>query len=134
MAIQPWQKAFHEGIVPSLSTAGLEALRRALLDDDLRLVQGATTVPPPIPEVADWPCESACPIGYCGWQGDALANVGQVEEYFARVCLECDTRLNEAAAVRYFLYFVDEEPRATVRALLLPEVEKVLKERAEERP
>src|SRR6266478_5139874 len=80
-----WTKVWRDGVAPLLSTGALEALRRGLLSDDGRLVQGATTTPPPLPCVQDWPVEAACALGYCGWQGDQLESVADVEEYFARM-------------------------------------------------
>ena len=38
-----WQKVWREGLAPRLSTSGLHALRRALVADDERLLQGDTT-------------------------------------------------------------------------------------------
>jgi len=120
--IESWQKVFREGIAPSLSLAGLEALQRALQNDDPKLLQGSTTSPPPLQAVQDWPVEAACALAYTGWEGDMLPTVGAVEEYFARKCYECDQRLGEPAACRFFLNWVDETPRDVMRAQLLPEV------------
>lgn len=88
--MQMWREVLRRGIVPQLSTAGLQALRKALASDDSRLVQEQTTRPPPLQSVLDWPCEAACPIAFAGWQGDGIETVGEVEEYFARVCHEAD--------------------------------------------
>jgi hypothetical protein len=112
-----------------LSTESLEVLRRGLRDDDPRLVQGATTTPPPLQCVQDWPVEGACALGYCGWLGDGLETVGEVEEYFARMCFEIDQRLGEPAGCRWFLNWFDETPREEVRQELLAEVERALARR-----
>src|SRR5215475_2752037 len=96
--MESWRKVWREGVVPLLSTDSLEALRRGLLADDTRLVQGATTTPPPLPSVQDWPVEAACALGYCGWQGEGLGTVGEVEEFFAHLCFEVDARLGEPGA------------------------------------
>jgi hypothetical protein len=127
--MESWRKVWRDGLAPHLSTAGMEALRRALLADDARLVQGATTVPPPLMCVQDWPVEAACVLGYCGWQGDGLETVGEVEEYFARMCFEADKALGEPAACRWFLNWFDECPRAEVRQELLAEVNRGLAQR-----
>ncbi len=127
--IESWRKAWREGLAPQLSTAGLSALRKALLDDDPRLLQGATTAPPPLQCVQDWPVEGACSLGYCGWQGDGLETVGEVEEYFARACFEADKRLGEPAACRYFLNWFDETPRDEMRRQFLAEVNRALAHR-----
>src|SRR5688572_13845434 len=91
--MESWRKVWREGLAPQLSTAGLDALRHALLNDDSRLIQGATTSPPPLQCVQEWPVEAACGLGYCGWQGERLETVAEVEEFFARACFEADQRL-----------------------------------------
>jgi len=127
--MESWRLVWREGFAPVLSTTGLEALRDALLLDDPRLTQGSTTTPPPLMCVQDWPVEAACALGYCGWQGDTLDTVGQVEEFFARACFEADQRLGEPAACRWFLNWFDDTPRAQMRRDLLAEVELALAER-----
>jgi hypothetical protein len=127
--MEMWRRVFREGVAPVLSTKGLYALRHALVRDDARLIQGATTTPPPMQCVLDWPVEGACVVGYCAWQGDGLGTVGEVEEFFARVCFEADQRLGEPAAVRFVLNWFDATPRDVMRKLLLPEVDRALAER-----
>jgi hypothetical protein len=116
------QKTWREGFAPLMSTRALEALRDALERDDPRLITGTTTSPPPLQAVADWPVEGACPLALSGWQGGQLATVGQVEEYFVRLCHTADERLGEPAACRYLLNWVDDTPRAEMRQALLVEV------------
>src|SRR5262249_42196250 len=77
--------------------------------------EGATRPPPPLQCVQDWPVEAACAVGFCGWQGDGLETVAEVEEFFARVCFEIDQRLGEPAACRWFLNWFDETPRDDMR-------------------
>ena len=127
--VQAWQKVFRDGIAPQLCTPALGALQKALENDDPRLLQGAPTSPPPLQAVQEWPVEAACSLGYCGWQGEGLETVGQVEEYFARVCYEADCSLGEPAAVRWFLNWFDETPRATMRQQLAAEIARVLAQR-----
>jgi hypothetical protein len=124
--MESWRKVWRDGLAPLISTPGLDALRRSLLTDDSRLLQCATTTPPPLPCVQDWPAEAACALGYCGWQGDQLESVADVEEYFARMCFETDQRLGEPAAIRWFLNWFDETPRDAMRRQLLAEVNRVL--------
>ena len=69
--METWRKVWREGVSLLLSTPGLEALQRALNSDDARLIQGATTTPPPLQCVQDWSVEAACAIGFCGWRGIA---------------------------------------------------------------
>lgn len=124
--MESWRHVWREGVAPLLSTASLEKLRDALQRNDPRLITNTTTFPPPLPCDAHWPCEGACPIGFCGWQGDGLNTVGEVEEFFARMCFEIDQRLGEPGGCRYFLHFVDQESRETMRLELTPEVDRVL--------
>ena len=127
--MESWRKVWREGVAPLLSTPALGALQRALTSDDARLLQGATTTPPPLQCVADWPVEGACALGFCGWQGDGLETVGEVEEFFARMCFEIDQRLGEPAGCRWFLNWFDETPRDEMRPLLLAEVTRALAQR-----
>lgn len=133
--MESWRKVWREGIAPQLSDEALEALRLALGRDDARILQGATTTPPPLQCVQDWPVEAACVLGYCGWQGEGLETVAEVEQFFAATCFEADRRLGEPAAVRWFLNWYDETPRDDMRRQLLAEVNHVLaRRRAEEAP
>src|SRR5437763_9287607 len=119
--MESWRKVWREGVVPLLSTEGLEALRRGLINDDARLIQGATTTPPPLQCVQDWPVEAACALGYCGWQGEGLESVAEVEEYFARLCFEVVQRLGEPAAWSWLLTLVEVAARDEMGAMLLAE-------------
>jgi hypothetical protein len=132
--MESWRKVWREGLAPQLSNPALTALRRALLTDDARLIQGATTSPPPLQCVADWPVEAACVLGYCGWQGDGHETVGEVEEFFALACFEADKLLGEPAACRWFLNWFDDTPRDEARSLLLAEVNRELARRAADAP
>lgn len=127
--MESWRKVWREGVAPLLSTAGLEALQGALKNDDARLLQGSTTTPPPLQCVQDWPVEAACALGFCGWQGDGLETVAEVEEFFARMCFEIDQRLGEPAACRWFLNWFDETPREQMREQLLAEVQRAIAQR-----
>jgi hypothetical protein len=68
-------------------------------------------------------------LGFCGWQGEGLETVAEVEEYFARLCFEVDQRLGEPAACRWFLNWFDETPRDQMRTHLLAEVQRTLAQR-----
>lgn len=126
-----WERVFRNGFAPVLPTRGLEALQTALREDDLRLIQGGTTSPPPLMCVQDWPIEAACALGFCGWQGDNLETVGEVEEFFSRCCWEADQRLGGAAECRWFMDWFDDVPRDVMRSNLLPVIEDILKQRAD---
>ena len=112
--MQSWKKVWREGIIPQLSVDQLQVLKQALEVDDPNLLQGATTQPPPLQCVQDWPCEAACLLGYIGWKGGNLQTVGKVEEFFAKICFECDQLLGEPAACRYLLNYYDDTPRNTM--------------------
>jgi hypothetical protein len=92
-------------------------------------LQGATTSPPPLQCVQDWAVEAACALGYCGWQGEGLCTVAEVESYFARMCFEADQKLGESAMVCWFLNWFDDTPRAEMRRQLLAEVNRELDRR-----
>ncbi len=128
-SIESWRKVWREGFAPLLPTAGLEALAEALRTDDKRLLQGATTQPPPLTTVLHWPCEAGCPVSFC-WMGFAEgAVVGAVEGFFADVIRRAGQRLGDETAPRLFLNWVDDTPRGEMIQELLPEVERVLAER-----
>jgi hypothetical protein len=135
--MESWRKVWREGFAPLLPTVGLMALRDALSIDDHRILQGVTTSPPAMLCVQDWPIEGSCVLGFCAWQGEGLDTVGEIEEFFARTCLEADQHLGELAACRYFVNWYDDTPRAEMRSLLLEEVEQTLAQRipvADDRP
>src|SRR5258708_35340746 len=101
--MENWRKTLRQGLAPELPTEGLLALRQALLNDDCRLLQGATTLPPPLRCMRDVAVQAACGIGYCSWQGAGLDTVAEVEEAVAQLCDVVDQRLGEAAPGRGFL-------------------------------
>ncbi|MHB1425716.1 MAG: hypothetical protein ACYC3I_21315 [Gemmataceae bacterium] len=127
--MESWRKVWRDGLAPLLSNSALESLQGALQSDDARLLQGATTTPPPLQCVQDWPVEAACALGFCGWQGEGLETVAEVEEFFARTCFEIDQRLGEPAACRWFLNWFDETPRDEMLPQLLSEVQYALVQR-----
>lgn len=133
--MESWRRVWRNGIVPLVSIPELEALRDALQSDDPRLIQGATTVPPPLYSVQDWPCEAACAISIMGtgvlgnlydkrksFTEMACVTVGTLEEYFAKMCFEIDSLIGEPAGCRWFLNWYDETPREEMIRELLPEV------------
>ncbi len=116
--MESWRHVWRNGVAPLLSRECLLALRRGIMTDDPELVQGATA----IPCVRQFDCRAACAIGYAGWKGHELDTVEEVEEFFARMCLEIDKRLGEQAACRGFLNHFDETPREVFFPMLLEEV------------
>jgi hypothetical protein len=127
--MESWRKVWRDGLAPQVSTRGLLALKRGLVGDDPRLTQGATSAPPPLESVLDWPIEGACVLGYGAWQGDGLETVGEIESLFAEACFEADRRLGEPAAMRYFLTWYDDVPRDEMRRQMIGEVSRELARR-----
>ncbi len=119
---ESWRKVWRQGVVPHLNLEGLLALEQALVTNDRRLIQGATISPPPLQCVQGWPVDAACLIAYCGWHGNHLHTVGDLELFFADICRECDDSTGEPGSVRWLLTMYDEWPRETMIANLLPEV------------
>lgn len=124
--MESWRKVWREGLAPLLSVRALEALRDALKADDKRLMQGCTTSPPPLQCVEYWPVEGACAVAYCGWRGEGLETVRDVEAFFAQTCFHIDQAIGEPAGCRWFLNWFDETPRDQMIRELLPEVELAL--------
>lgn len=123
--MQLWRKVWRVMAVQA-GASGLYALLDALEADDSRLTQMATTLRRPEGHPAGSPLElpplGACALALCGWLGDGLTSVAEVEEYFGRMCQQADATLGETGAARWFLNWYDETPRAVMRELLLSEV------------
>jgi hypothetical protein len=113
--MEAWRSVWRNGFLPQFSDAALAALQDGLERDDARILQGATTSPPPLICVQDWACEAACPVGFACWQGDSLHTVGEVEEAFAIACFEADKRLGETSGCRWGLNWLDDAPRDEMR-------------------
>ena len=126
---EAWRRVFRSGIIPLLSTTGLNGLQRSLIEDDPRLTQGSTTSPPPLQCVLNCELEGGCVITLAGWHEGVADTVGEAEEYFAKICFEADQRLGEPAAVRYFLNWFDDTPRDEMRRELLSEIDLALFQR-----
>lgn len=124
--MEAWRKCWRDGFAPGMSTKGLIALRNALMRNDHSLLHGATTSPPPLQCVQEWNIEAADAIAYCGWKGEGLRTVREVEEYFARACFDADKRIGEDAYCRYFLNFWDDSPMDVAKSELLLETNKEL--------
>ena len=127
--MESWRKLWRDAVVPLLSDNALKVLREALVTDDPRLIQGATTIPPPLHCVQDWDAEGACLVGFGGWQGEELCTVGEVGKYVAQMCYDIDAAVGEAAACRWLLNWFDETPRPDVIRQLIPEVELAISQR-----
>lgn len=128
--MESWRKVLRVGFFPQFSDHALLVLKVALETDDQRLVQGATTSPPPLAFVQDWPCDAACLVAYIGWKAEELETVGEVERFFAEACFQGDKLLGEPAACRWLLNWFDDTPRDEVRTELLGEINEELAKRA----
>jgi hypothetical protein len=93
-------------------------------------MQGAVSSPPPLEALRHCAVKGCCAISFCGWQGEGRRSVGQVEEYFHRLCDAVDVAFQEPAACRYFLNWFDDTPRADMRRELLAEVARALVQRS----
>jgi hypothetical protein len=131
-----WQRVFRDGIAPQLSTEGLQGLKAALERNDGRLITGATTSPPPLQCMQNEPVESCCPLCFALLDGKKPyeVSVGPMEQRFSERCFEADQLCGEPAADRYFINWVDQTPRETMRQALLAEVNLALAQRKQEQP
>jgi hypothetical protein len=127
--IEPWRRIWREGIAPLLSDKSLEALRQALENDDPRLIQGKTMVPPYWKSRQNAPVEAAGALAYCGWQGEGLETIGAVESFFLQLCIDIGLRLDEPMVSKCFIDWYDETPREQMRKQLLDEVHRELLQR-----
>lgn len=121
--MEDWRTVWRKGFLPLLTKNHLTVLRTALQSNDDSLAQGIIVYPPPMMGVTDWCVESCCALSYCGWKGDGLETVGEVDEFFARMCFEIDKKLGEPAGCRWFLNWFDDAPREVMLKELLEEVE-----------
>jgi hypothetical protein len=119
--MEKWRKIWRTAIAKRLGTDALRVLQTALLKDDPRLIQGGTCSPPPMDQFRDCTICGGCIIGFAGWQTLGLQTVGEVHDYFHRVCDECGTE-DDPHAVRYFLNWADDAPRREMRREMLAEI------------
>lgn len=73
-----WQEAWRT-LQQQFKTKGLTALAAALRSEDDTVLRCETAASR---SSEDDTCVAACPIGYCGWQGEDLKTSGQVERFF----------------------------------------------------
>jgi hypothetical protein len=118
-----WKRCWRYGICPQLDHDALEALRRALLNDDPRLIQGATTSPPSLQCTDDWALQGGDPIIFALWQGNGFGIVGKAEEEWAMICWRASDALGDPEACRWFFNWWDETDRQTARQALLVEID-----------
>jgi hypothetical protein len=123
-----WLIVWRKGLLPQFSDSHLRRLLEALERDDPRLLQGATTCPPPLMAVQDWPCEGGCALALPLVEVWGVDTVGEIEEKWARLAYQCGQLVGEEAAVRHFLNHFDSVPREQLRRELAEEVRRALAE------
>lgn len=125
-SMESWRYVFRHGFAPVLPLEGLKILKVALETDDRFLLQGRTTFPTQLEDVADdRTCEAGCPIATCGVAehgGYGVATVGQVQDFFAKSCFDADQKLGDPASCRRLLNWIDGTDRDEMRRELLAEV------------
>lgn len=125
---EAWRKVLTDGLLPLLSDAEFAALADGLERNDVDLIHGRTTDPPPLVEFVDRPCYGACLFSYGPWKARGLVTVGDVEQAFARLCFEVDLRLGEPCASRHLLNPWDgeslwhDQPQESVMKAMRPVV------------
>jgi hypothetical protein len=126
-----WQRVFRQGLLPDVSTKALHAFRQALAEDSPLLIQGATMNPPELQCVTDWTVEGACGLCWLAANGTKpnAFTVGELERLFMEAAWECDQRLGELGAIRYWLNWYDDAPREQMQTALLAEIDRELAER-----
>lgn len=118
--MEPWRSVWRDALSILLSIDGLEALRKALIEDDEQLVQGITTNSDSIGIVG------ACAIGYSIWKGERVEDVGSVHQKFAEICCIAEQLTNVDCFTACFLNWFDETERNEMRRKLLFEVNRSL--------
>lgn len=121
--MEAWKSIWRKAIYELSDDVGLIALRTILASDSSQIIQGATTQPPPLQAVADWPVEASDALTFLFWKGEEGVTVGQAEEAFAIACFKIDQIMGEPAACRHFLNWYDETPRQEMIEKLLTEID-----------
>lgn len=124
--MESWRYVWRNGFLSSLDgfggVDGLAALVAAMEADSDELIHNATTCPPPLLCVQDWPIEATDGIGYILWKSLDLATVGDVVDGFSNWCMEADMLLGEPGACRWFLNFWDDNIPQFTYPLFLAEL------------
>lgn len=129
MGLKMWQEAWRNGIAPQLPTRGLEALHKALAEDDPALIQGTTVCSGPFRSEVINGC---CPIAYAGWKALGFSTWAEANGFFESIRTGARSRAVMPETFARFLNFWDGTLRDVARPQLLAEVDLVLKERHEE--
>jgi hypothetical protein len=126
--MESWRRVFRQGILPHVSSKGLEGLQRALERNDARILMGASTNPPALSFNEHEPLEGCCPIGWLLLEGKPpySLSVGTLDQMFGQLCWKCEQACGLPASIGFFLRWWDEGPRESVRAALLVEVNAAL--------
>lgn len=124
--MESWKTVWRKGLLPLLKRQDLLNLLDGLDKNDWRIIQGSTTMPLPLECVKNWDCEAGCLISYMGMR-QGLELVGEVEEFFARMCLQIDQQLGDPAGCRWLVNWWDETPREKAFSMLREEIQENLK-------
>jgi len=132
-----WRSVLQDGLLPVMTSDQIRCVLACLLHNDGRLIQGATTSPPPLKAVASDPVERACLVGMAVWQLQDGFTVGETDKGYVRLLGQTD-RLYEKhhsnhQASRWFLSWFDDTSRDEMRAELIPELKAELERRHEHR-
>lgn len=127
--MESWRLVWREGIAPNLPLLGLLLAARALAENSVEIVQGATTSPPPLLALVDQPAQAADLISFCNWKGWLLQTIGEIEEAFSQVCYDCDYQIGEPAACRWFLNWWDDSDRTVLRVEMDYEIKREIERR-----
>lgn len=130
--MESWRHVWRNGVAPLLSDRALRALKTGLEQDDKTILQGSTTDPPPMFVCINDEVACACPLAYTGWQGEGLVTVGEVNDYFAKLCVEASNLLGDPAGIRWLTNWIDEVARSDMREALLTEVNLTIQGRSDE--
>jgi hypothetical protein len=122
--IEAWRKIWREGLVPQLSTDGLQGLLDALKRNDSRIITGATTEPPAFSAASNLPIERCDPIIWAmlDGHGPAACTVGLMDEAFARLAIRCSELCGMPRAIGTLLCWIDDQDRETWRTELMREI------------
>lgn len=121
--MERWRLVWRQGFAPKISTVGLQALLKALEEDDQTLIQGNTVYP------QEGQPEACCLIAYAGWKGDGLKSTVDIVDYFDRLCAGADEAFKNPLEGYYFFKWFDDQKREEFRRELIPEIKLALEKR-----
>lgn len=139
---EKWRRVWR-ALAPTLLDEALTALQEVLETDSPRLLQGQTCRGEPLPDGGgafrpDVEVTWGCPLALCavaeGRASGRRVTVAEVQDWIAHVARDVERVINEDFVIRRLLVWIDETPRAQMRAELLEEVLRELARRQLEEP